>query len=281
MTSLITLFDTITNTEFPNGAAAYAGYVDGRIGNQPNYAHIVSEFPHAEHLSITLTGANADVADVENGAMVTSHVPAWYRQQVARGIDRPVIYASASKMKTEILPLLTVIGVPRSKVRLWTAHYEDKHGAHICGPGKDTCGQLPVDADGTQWTQNYQGRNLDASLLVAGFFGSTTPAKPPANWVFDKVRNLTATAGKTSVRLYWSSPATPMPKAVEHYQIVIRLNGKDVNSYPRVDPKNAGTESWQGGSLKPKTKYEARVRAVAEGDSHESPWETVEFTTTG
>ena len=70
------MYDTAFNDQFPAGAAAYAGYVDGDIGNQPNYAYIVSAFPKAQHLSVTLSsGVNADVLDVESGAAVPSDVP--------------------------------------------------------------------------------------------------------------------------------------------------------------------------------------------------------------
>ena len=51
------MFDTALNDQFPSGAAAYAAYVDGGIGNQPNYAYIVSAFPKAQHLSIALFAA--------------------------------------------------------------------------------------------------------------------------------------------------------------------------------------------------------------------------------
>jgi hypothetical protein len=54
----ITLFDSIENGQFPPGGAAYAGYVDGHLGNQPNYAWVVSAFPHAHHLSIALFGGD-------------------------------------------------------------------------------------------------------------------------------------------------------------------------------------------------------------------------------
>ena len=62
------MYDTIYNDQFPAGAAAYAAYVDGGIGDQPNYAYIVSKFPKAQHLSISLFGNNADALDVESGA---------------------------------------------------------------------------------------------------------------------------------------------------------------------------------------------------------------------
>jgi hypothetical protein len=62
------MFDSAVNSQFPGGAAAYAAYVDGGVGNQPNYAYIVSAFPKAQHLSIALfPGDNADALDVEPG----------------------------------------------------------------------------------------------------------------------------------------------------------------------------------------------------------------------
>ena len=165
------MFDTALNDQFPAGAAAYAAYVDGGIGNQPNYAYIVSTFPKAQHLSIALFASNnADCLDVEPGAAVPSDIPGWYARQVARGIKRPVIYASASTMNNEILPVLSQAGIARAKTRLWSAHYG--LGEHICGP--HSCGQLSIDADGTQWTSSARGLVLDQSLLLDSFF-TTTP----------------------------------------------------------------------------------------------------------
>jgi hypothetical protein len=164
------MYDTIYNNQFPPGAAAYAAYVDGSIGDQPNYAFIVSKFPKAQHLSVSLFGNSADALDVESGAATPSHVPSWCDAQRKRGIKRPCVYASASTMNSEILPTLSQAGIARSTVRLWTAHYDA--GQHICGPG--TCGALSVNADGTQWTPNavVNGAklDLDQSLLLENFF---------------------------------------------------------------------------------------------------------------
>src|ERR1700729_2367865 len=164
------MFDTIYNDQFPPGAAAYAAYVDGGIGNQPNYAFIVSAFPKAQHLSISLFGSNADALDVESGAATAAQVPGWCDAQRKRGIQRPCVYASASTMNEQILPVLSQAGIGRSTVRLWTAHYDV--GQHICGP--DSCGALSVNADGTQWTPNavVDGATLvlDESLLLENFF---------------------------------------------------------------------------------------------------------------
>lgn len=166
----ITMYDTVLNNQFPAGAAAYAAYVDGCIGNQPNYAYIVRAFPKAQHLSVALfPGDNADALDVEPGASAPSDVPAWHARQVARGVRRPVIYASVSTMNDTILPLLSQAGIARAQVRLWTAHYG--LGEHICGPS--TCGALSVNADGTQWTSSARGLILDQSLLAGDFFAPT------------------------------------------------------------------------------------------------------------
>jgi hypothetical protein len=172
------MFDSIQNDQFPGGAAAYAAYVDGGIGNQPNYAFIVDSFPQASHLSIALFAANdADCIDVESGAAEPADIPGWHARQVARGISRPVVYANVYTMGAEVLPVLSAAGIARAAVRLWTAHYG--FGEHACGPG--SCRELSVDADGTQWTSNALGRTLDQSLLADDFFG-TAPAPGIPAW---------------------------------------------------------------------------------------------------
>ena len=161
------MYDTIYNNQFPSGAQAYAAYVDGGLGDQPNYAYIVSAFPKAEHLSIALSaGNNADALDVEAGAATPGEIPAWCTRQRQRGIQRPCIYANASTMQGSVLPVLAEAKIARSTVRLWTAHYG--LGQHICGPG--SCGAVSVEADGTQWTSSALGRVLDESELLANFF---------------------------------------------------------------------------------------------------------------
>lgn len=163
------MYDTAQNNQFPSGAQAYAGYVDGSVGDQPNYAYIVRTFPSAHHLSIALfPGDNADALDVEPGAAAPADVPAWYNRQRQRGIGRPCVYASVSTMASDIMPVLSQAGIARSQVRLWSAHYGV--GQHICGPA--TCKAISFEVDGTQWTNNALGRNLDESLLQGNFFGT-------------------------------------------------------------------------------------------------------------
>jgi hypothetical protein len=163
----ITMYDTAYNAEFPAGAQAYAAYVDGSLGDQPNYAHIVKAFPKAHHLSIAVFSRdNADALDVEPGAAAPSNVPDWYARQRHRGIGRPCLYASASTMADDMLPVLRRAKIARDQVRLWSAHYGV--GEHICGPA--SCGAVPIEMDGTQWTPSALGRALDQSLLQDDFF---------------------------------------------------------------------------------------------------------------
>ena len=161
------MYDTIYNNQFPAGAQAYAAYVDGGLGNQPNYAYIVNTFPKAEHLSIALFSSNnADALDVEAGAATPGEIPAWCTRQRSRGIQRPCIYANASTMQGSVLPVLSEAKIARSSVRLWSAHYG--LGEHICGP--NSCGALSTEADGTQWTSSALGLVLDQSELQSNFF---------------------------------------------------------------------------------------------------------------
>jgi len=271
------MFDTAENDQYPASAAAYAGYVDGGIGDQPNYAHIVSAYPGAHHLSIALSAGNdADVLDVENGAASPADIPGWHARQVARGIVRPVIYASVSAMNDAILPVLKLAGIGAPHRRLWTAHYGA--GEHICGP--KSCGALSGDADGTQWTPNAMGRNLDQSLLDPDFFGTPAPPPPPSDWVFGKVRGLAVSGIRSAAAtLTWDSPGTPMPAAVGHYEVTVRAGGADLPHYPVSVPKGPNPQKWRADHLVPGAKLEAMVRAVAADGSRASEWATIEFTT--
>ena len=46
------MYDTIYNNQFPAGAEAYAAYVDGGLGNQPNYAYIVNTWQTVDLTSL-------------------------------------------------------------------------------------------------------------------------------------------------------------------------------------------------------------------------------------
>lgn len=78
-------------------------------------------------------------------------------------------------MASNILPVLDQAKIARADVRLWSAHYG--FGEHICGPS--SCGLVPIEMDGTQWTNTALGRNLDQSSLLENFF-TTSPLSTEA-----------------------------------------------------------------------------------------------------
>lgn len=166
----ITLYDSIDVSQIPSGATAVAGYLGGRW---PTYTALRQRFPHGHLLSIAVNASeDADVLDVEKGDATPAQAVGWIKRQLARKAYRPVIYVQASTMPG-LLSALSASGISRSSVRLWSAHYE---GPHICGPASCRYPGVPA-CDGTQWTPNALGRDLDESLLLDDFFA--TPPEPP------------------------------------------------------------------------------------------------------
>lgn len=167
------MLDSVTVANLPAGADAYAGYIDGGFQT----FHLLKRlFPAARLLSIAVfASGDAECLDIENGDATPAQAPSWVRRQHARGITRPVLYANAATMPAVVDALG---GIPRASYRLWSAHYDSGHGAHICGPATCAFPRVPA-CDGTQWRDNAPGAGgskVDESLLRPDFFG---PAKPP------------------------------------------------------------------------------------------------------
>jgi hypothetical protein len=167
----LTMYDAITVPNIPSNASYVAGYVGGLW---PTYPTLVKQFPKATLLSIAINSSeNAECLDVETGDATIADIPAWVKRQEANDVSRPVIYSSVGNMNS-ILSTLSANNISRQSVRLWSAHYGQ--GNHICGPS--SCGQIRTDMDGTQWTDNANGKSLDQSALNANFFA--TSVKAPA-----------------------------------------------------------------------------------------------------
>ena len=163
---MITMFDSVDVSQLPAGSGfAYAGYVNGRFRTYPD---LVKKFPGHHLLSIAVTAsADADCLDVEPGDATASQVGAWVIRQLSLGVHRPCLYASVSQMGA-VIRAVHAAKVDLNQLRLWTAHYTFTR--HICGP--DSCRQLPLTADGTQWTDRSRGKNLDESVLMDDFFSA-------------------------------------------------------------------------------------------------------------
>ncbi len=157
------MYDAVTVTEIPSDATAVAGYTDGRW---PTYSSLVTGFPRALKLSITVTASGeADCLDVEPGDASVAAAAGWLRAAAARGVWRPCVYASVSSMGA-VVAACAAAGLNLADFRFWSAHYGA--GEHICGPG--TCKLVDREMDGTQWTDSALGRNLDQSIVGTSFF---------------------------------------------------------------------------------------------------------------
>lgn len=191
---MLTMYDSVDAGKLPAGGDAYAGYVSG---NWPTYATVAARFPRAHLLSIAPTAAHdADCLDVEAGDATPADAPGWVRRQQARGVTRPVLYASASTIPA-VIGELTAAGIGRSAVRLWSAHYGSKH---ICGPTSCRWPGVPA-CDGTQWKSDNT-IPLDTSLLVASFFTSGAGTGPaPARTPEDIMISGQLAAPKTDIVL--------------------------------------------------------------------------------
>jgi hypothetical protein len=170
MTNL-TMYDAVTPSNIPASAAYVAGYVGGLW---PTYTTLLKQFPRATILSIAINSSeNAECLDVETGDATIADIPAWVKRQLSDKVYRPVIYSSVANMGN-VLSTLAANNISRQSVRLWSAHYSN--GNHICGPS--SCGQVRQDMDGTQWTDNANGKSLDQSSLDSNFFIATTVTAP-------------------------------------------------------------------------------------------------------
>lgn len=170
------MLDSVTVADLPPGADAYLGYAGGRW---PTFAQLRLAFPHAHLVSLAVSaGQEADGCDVEAEDLTPAEVAPWVVRAAARGVWRPVVYASAAAM-AGVLAGLEAAGIARASVRLLSAHYGA--GEHICGPStcalRDAAGRVVPACDGTQWRDDAPGlgaSKVDESVLADGFF----PAPP-------------------------------------------------------------------------------------------------------
>ena len=168
------MYDSIDVSQYAGlSMDAAAGYVDGNWQTFPTLGQHVP--PGTKLLSITVFGNPADCVDSEPGNIGIEPAADWIASRVNDGHWRPVAYCSASDMHS-MIPAITSRGVHISDVRLWSAHYT--MNPHICAPS--VCGYPQVD--GTQWTNQAHGRNLDQSELEDSFFqqAQTQPPTQPA-----------------------------------------------------------------------------------------------------
>lgn len=167
-------FDATNVFLIPAGAEVVFCYPDGRFANE---AAARARFPHAYIVPLTTRAGRAEGIDWEPGDS-EPNIVTWLEQD-GEG-ERPVIYADLSDLTGTLLPKLKAhYGTipppgPGRPFRLLSAHPTGIE--HICGP--HSCGQLDVDADGTQYLWSPRGVNIDVSALLPSFILSGIPTVP-------------------------------------------------------------------------------------------------------
>lgn len=115
-----TMYDAVTPSRIPAGAAMVAGYANGRYAN---LAEMATRFPHAIRVSISVSASyhGATVLDVEIGDATPAEAPGWVKARRAAGID-PTVYCNASTWPA-VKAAFTAAGIPQP--HYWIAQYDN------------------------------------------------------------------------------------------------------------------------------------------------------------
>jgi hypothetical protein len=224
----VTMYDDIYLSSLPKGAAAYAGYVNGKWSTWD--ALVAAKANSALLLSIDVFGtANlAHCLDVENGDATNAQIADWFKRQKAAGVPVPVIYTSAENVQNVINICMEDLHLARTEFLVWSAHYT--YSAHICAQA--VCGYAA--ADGTQWSDEGPG-GCDVSSLASYFLPWTlgtapaptppapTPPAPPGPKPLPAPEALTAVSATTTVAWH------PVAGASGYTVAVFQLNGVKVS----------------------------------------------------
>lgn len=166
------MYDSVTVSVLPHGAAAYAGYL---FGNFVTFPSLVTGFPGAVHVPVVIhaseivRGFRMVCLDVEPGDEwpVTAAVGAWARAEISVGV-KPCEYGSLNNGMTQIeQSVAAALGAQwHSEDFLWDADWTNT--AH-----------LDTGFDATQWTDHFENRNVDGNAVTRAFLGLDTPAPGP------------------------------------------------------------------------------------------------------
>lgn len=198
------MYDSVDVAAMPDGAFAYAGYVNG---GYVTFAEVVERFyPRAHCFSITVTASGiAACLDVEHGDATPAQCAGWVRMMLAHGQDRPCIYANLSTMPAVKANLA---GVSRASYRLWVADWTAVQ--HIPA-GYDAC-------------QYLSAANYDESMLADNFFSRPLHEAPAAPVPHGTVHGLVGyTIGGKTKRERWHAVKSGSVKAPD---VVLNPKGR-------------------------------------------------------
>jgi len=179
------MYDGVTASSVPSGAAIYAGYVDGEW---QSYDSLVSEYPSALHVSICVTSSDdARVLDVETGDASATEAPAWATRQRAAGNAYPVVYMNESTWAS-VQAAFSDQGV--AEPLYWVAAYVSDSASP------------PAIPSGALAIQYYDFGGYDASL-VADYWPGLDPAPTTQSTDQEDDMGTTSVAGRAG--LSWAA----------------------------------------------------------------------------
>ena len=181
------MYDGVTATEVPAGAAIYAGYVDGAW---QSYDALVAEYPGALHVSVCVTSADdARVLDVESGDATPDEAPAWASAQRKAGNPYPVVYMNESTWSAvESAFADQDVAAPL----YWVAAYVDDPS------------DVPAIPAGAIALQYYDYGGYDASV-VADYWPGLDPAPKPVATAALEEDDMNTTSSSGRAGLTWAA----------------------------------------------------------------------------
>jgi peptidoglycan hydrolase-like protein with peptidoglycan-binding domain len=165
----LTMYDSTNPDVIPANAALVASYVDGYGG----YNAAITRFGAEKCVSVSVQNNNADVADVETGAMTTADLPGWIARQQARGVARPIVYCNASTWPS------VKAAVGAAKVSYWIAEWTNNASQTLEG------------ADAVQYASNAS-YDLSYVLDTFPFYPITTSTPTIQDGAVDPVDGVDA-----------------------------------------------------------------------------------------
>lgn len=118
MTDLIQFFDDVTVANIPANATHVAYYMDGSFVNEKA---MKARFPHAQMISITSLGGNADACDCEDTLMTIEQTEAWVAKRLKAGAYHPRVYANEDRWDNQ--GLLAALAKYGDRILRWEAAY--------------------------------------------------------------------------------------------------------------------------------------------------------------
>ena len=151
------MYDAVTPSRIPAGAALVAGYVNGKFANLDG---LRSHCPHAVIVGISVTASAdlGDVLDVETGDATPAQAPGWVKKRRAAGAD-PTVYCNESTWPS-VLAAFKAAGV--AQPHYWIAKW-------------DGSANIPAGAVAKQF---QTGAGFDVSSVAAHWPGIDPAPKP-------------------------------------------------------------------------------------------------------